>query len=121
MIIYKKYFFDAAHFMNNFKKNHKYSRLHGHSYEVIIKISGHIDKKNNWVFNYDDVDNLMNPLIKKLDHQTLNNIKGLENPTSENIAKWFWKNLKKKISKLESIEINRPRIGGCIYSGEELS
>ena len=88
--------------------------------EVTIKISGHIDKKNNWVFNYDDVDNLMNPLIKKLDHQTLNNIKGLENPTSENIAKWFWKNLK-KISKLESIEINRPRIGGCIYSGEELS
>ena len=47
----------------------------------------------------------MNPLIKKLDHQTLNNIKGLENPTSENIAKWFWKNLKKKISKLESVEL----------------
>ena len=56
MIIYKKYFFDAAHFMNNLKKNHKYSRLHGHSMEVTIKISGHIDKKNNWVFNYDDVD-----------------------------------------------------------------
>ena len=49
MIIYKKYFFDAAHYMPNFKKTHKYAKVHGHSYEMIIKISGDPDKKNNWI------------------------------------------------------------------------
>ena len=60
----------------------------------------------------------MNPLIKKLDHKTLNEVSGLNNPTSENLAKWFWKRIKKKINNLYSVEINRPRIGGCFYTGE---
>ncbi len=119
MIIYKKYFFDAAHYLTNFEKNHKYSKIHGHSYEVIIRILGQADKTNNWVINYDDIDNVINPLIEKLDHKTLNEIKDLGNPTSENLARWLWKRIKKKIKNLESIEINRPRIGGCIYFGEE--
>ena len=54
MIIYKKYYFDAAHFMTNFKKGHKYTKVHGHSYEMIIKISGNLDKTNNWILNFDD-------------------------------------------------------------------
>ena len=118
MIIYKKYFFDAAHFMTSFRKNHKYSKIHGHSYEVIIKISGEIDESCSLIINYDDIDKVVNPLIKKLDHKTLNEVSGLNNPTSENLAKWFWKRIKKKISNLYSVEINRPRIGGCIYTGE---
>ena len=118
MIIYKKYFFDAAHFMPNFEKTHKYSKVHGHSYEMIIKISGNPDKKNNWIINYDEIDNIIIPIVNQLDHRTLNEISGLENPTAENIAKWFWKKIKKKIINLTSIEIYRPRIGGCIYEGE---
>ena len=96
MIIYKKYFFDAAHYMPNFKKTHKYAKVHGHSYEMIIKISGDPDKKNNWIINYDEIDNIIVPIVNKLDHRTLNEISGLENPTAENIAKWFWKQIKKK-------------------------
>ena len=118
MIIYKKYYFDAAHFMTNLKKGHKYMKVHGHSYEMIIKISGNLDKTNNWVLNYDDIDEIVNPLLQKIDHKTLNEIKGLEKPTSENLAKWFWERIRKKIVNLESIEIIRPRIGGCIYSGD---
>ena len=118
MIIYKKYFFDAAHYMPNFKKTHKYAKVHGHSYEMIIKISGKPDKKNNWIINYDEIDSIINPIVNKLDHRTLNEISGLENPTAENIAKWFWKKIKKKITNLTSIEIYRPRIGGCIYEGD---
>ena len=118
MIIYKKYYFDAAHFMTNLKKGHKYTKVHGHSYEKIIKISGNLDKTNNWILNYDDIDEIVNPLLQKIDHKTLNDIKGLEKPTSENLAKWFWERIRKKIVNLESIEIIRPRIGGCIYSGD---
>ena len=118
MIIYKKYFFDAAHYMPNLRKTHKYAKVHGHSYEMIIKISGNPDKKNNWIINYDEIDKIILPIVNKLDHKTLNEVSGLENPTAENIAKWFWKKIKKKINNLISIEIYRPRIGGCIYEGE---
>ena len=99
------------------KKTHKYAKVHGHSYEMIIKISGDPDKKNNWIINYDEIDNIIVPIVNKLDHRTLNEISGLENPTAENIAKWFWKQIK-KINNLSSIEIYRPRIGGCIYEGD---
>ena len=85
---------------------------------MIIKISGDPDKKNNWIINYDEIDNIIVPIVNKLDHRTLNEISGLENPTAENIAKWFWKQIKKKINNLTSIEIYRPRIGGCIYEGD---
>ena len=66
--------------------------------------------------NYDEIDEIVKPIINELDHKTLNEIKGLENPTSENLARWLYKRIKKKIKNLKSIEIFRPRIGGCIYS-----
>ena len=65
--------------------------------------------------NYDEIDEIVKPIINELDHKTLNEIKGLENPTSENLARWLYKRIK-KIKNLKSIEIFRPRIGGCIYS-----
>ena len=118
MLIYKKYYFDAAHFMPDFKKNHKYGKVHGHSYEVTIAIDGNLDKKNDWVINFDNLDSLVKPLLKIIDHNVLNEIEGLEKPTSENLAIWFWSKLEKKIKFLKSIEINRPRIGGCVYYGK---
>ena len=68
--------------------------------------------------NYDEIDEIVKPIINELDHKTLNEIKGLENPTSENLARWLYKRIKKKkkIKNLKSVEIFRPRIGGCIYS-----
>ena len=104
--------------MPDFKGNDKYSNLHGHSYEVTIFIKKKIQSGKKWVMNFDDLDKIVEPLLKKLDHKTLNNVSGLEQPTSENIARWLWKNILKKTSDLDSIEIIRPRIGGCIYNGE---
>ncbi len=117
MVIYKKYFFDTAHYMPNFPKNHRYRKIHGHSYELIVFINGDLNKKNDWVMDFEDIDKYVNPILEIIDHNLLNEIKGLENPTTENMVKWFWKKLKKKIKKLEKIEIIRPRIGGCVYSG----
>ncbi len=118
MLIFKKYYFDAAHYMSDFDKNHNYRKMHGHSYEVTIRLSGRMSKKYNWVMDLDKLDSFVKPQLSILDHSLLNEIKGLEVPTSENIAKWLWLNLKKKINNLESIEINRPRIGGCVYYGD---
>tara|TARA_B100001093_G_scaffold484995_1_gene518928 strand:+ start:444 stop:800 length:357 start_codon:yes stop_codon:yes gene_type:complete len=117
MIIYKNFFFDAAHYMPNFPKDHKYRKIHGHSYELKIHIHGDLTAENEWVMDLENINKHVDPLLKLIDHNLLNDIKGLENPTSENIAKWFWKELKKKIPSISKVEINRPRIGGCIYQG----
>ena len=118
MLIFKKYYFDASHYMPTFEKGHHYRNMHGHSYEVIIKLSGKVNTKNNWVMDFDEIDSYVKPVISILDHSVLNDIDGLKHPTSENIAKWLWKRIKKKIPNLESIEINRPRIGGCVFNGD---
>ncbi len=118
MFIFKKYYFDAAHFMPEFEKNHSYGKMHGHSFEVTVKLKGSICKKNKWVMDLEELDSYVKPEISKLDHSILNEVEGLEKPTSESIAKWLWLKLIKKIPNLESIEINRPRIGGCIFNGK---
>ena len=119
MKIFKKYFFETAHYMPNFPDDHKFSKIHGHSYELIIYLEGKYETKNGWIMNYEDIDKYVNPLLKKIDHNLMNHIKGLENPTSENIAKWFWVNLKIDLVDLVRVEVNRPRIGGCIYEGKD--
>ena len=118
MLIYKKYFFDTAHFMPNFPKEHKYGRIHGHSYELVVHLNDSLDSKNDWVIDFEEIDKFVLPLLKKIDHNLINEIKVLENPTTENISKWFWNNLKHDLKSLEKIELNRPRIGGCVYNGE---
>jgi len=118
MMIFKKYFFDAAHFMPDFDEDHDYKKMHGHSYEVTVKLDGTFNNKENWVVDFESLDLSVKPIISILDHSVLNEIEGLEKPTSENIARWLWIKLKNKISNLYSIEINRPRIGGCIFKGE---
>lgn len=119
MILHKTYYFDAAHYMENFDDNHKYKKVHGHSYELKIVLSGSIKKKFGWVMNFDELDAQVNYILKKLDHSLLNELDDLKNPTCENIAIWVWDSLKKNIRNLKTVEINRPRVGGCIYSGEK--
>lgn len=117
MILFRKYYFDGAHFMPNFPKGHPYREIHGHSYELIIHLEGKIKGSDGWVTDFKKIDEIVENLIKKIDHKLLNDIKDLNIPTSENIAIWFWKNLKPKLCNIKKVEINRPRIGGCIYSG----
>ena len=118
MYIFKKYYFDATHYMPDFKKNHDYRKMHGHSYEVTIKVSGTVNDQTNWVIDLEKLDDVVKPEISLLDHSTLNDIEGLKYPTSENIAKWLWFRLKNRISNLDSVEIYRPRIGGCVFNGK---
>tara|TARA_B100000989_G_C19531540_1_gene470249 strand:- start:5761 stop:6072 length:312 start_codon:yes stop_codon:yes gene_type:complete len=102
--------------MPRYGKDHSYGNIHGHSYEITICIIGDKIPSKGWVMDFKEIDLIMEPLIKKIDHKLLNEVKGLENPTSENIAIWFWKKIKKKIPNLKEIQINRPRVGGCTYS-----
>src|SRR5688572_9004557 len=88
--IRKSMSFEAAHLLPGVPKGHKCGRLHGHSFKVTFVVRGGLDPKVGWVVDYGDVKKAVEPVIQQLDHFYLNEIKGLENPTSEVLSKWIF-------------------------------
>src|SRR3954454_7012748 len=85
----KTFQFEAAHLLPHLPKSHKCRRLHGHSFKVDVVVAGERDARLGWVMDYAEISQAFKPLWQKLDHFYLNEIRGLENPTSENIAIWI--------------------------------
>ena len=118
MDIYKSFTFEAAHRLPNVPPDHKCARLHGHSFYVEIHVSGPIDPHIGWVMDFGDIKKAFKPILNRLDHYYLNDIEGLENPTSENVARWIWKNLKPDLPSLAVVKIRETCTSGCVYRGE---
>ena len=119
MEIFKVFKFDAAHRLPNVRQGHKCSQLHGHSFSVEILIQGSVDPHSGWVMDFADIAAVCQPIVDQLDHKYLNDIDGLDNPTSENIAKWIWKHLRLALPQLSKIVVQESTESGCIYTGEE--
>lgn len=102
MMIAKRWHFESAHFLPLVPDGHRCKRMHGHNYEIEITMSGPLDRQG-FVMDFWDMDKLMEPLLKEVDHQTLNDIQGLENPTAENITSWFFDRLQKMIDEHPSL------------------
>jgi 6-pyruvoyltetrahydropterin/6-carboxytetrahydropterin synthase len=119
MEIFKEYTFEAAHRLPNVPPNHKCARLHGHSFHLAVHIVGDVNKQAGWVVDFADISAVVKPLIARLDHYYLNEIPGLENPTSENIAKWIWRQLKPSLPMLSKVLVKETCNCGCIYQGDE--
>ena len=117
MIIFKYLTFEAAHKLPLVPKDHKCFNLHGHSFKVKISIQGQINELG-WVKDFGELKSVCKPIIEQLDHSYLNEITGLENPTSENIALWIWQNLDEKLPGLSSVEVMETCNSGCIYQGD---
>ena len=117
MDIFKVFYIEAAHHLPNVPEGHKCRRLHGHSFRIEIYVSGDVQDKAGWVMDFADVSKAFKPLYEQLDHYYLNEIEGLENPTSENLAKWIWQRLKPKLGSLTKIVIQETCTAGCIYTG----
>ena len=94
MELRKTFQFEAAHLLPHLAESHKCRRLHGHSFRVDLVVTGECDPKLGWLMDYADLSEAFKPLLDRLDHYYLNEIPGLENPTSENLAVWIWKKLK---------------------------
>lgn len=118
MEIYKEFMFESAHRLPNVEAGHKCGRLHGHSFKVTIFAQGPVGESTGWVIDYSDMKKAFNPIWERLDHHYLNDIPGLENPTSEVMAKWIWKELKPSLPELSKILINETCTSGCLYQGE---
>ena len=119
MDIYKEFHFEAAHRLPNVPEGHKCARLHGHSFHVRVVLTGDVGEHSGWVMDFADVKAAFKPLHDQLDHYYLNDIPGLENPTSENIARWIWERLAPVLPQLSSVEIRETCTSGCVYRGEQ--
>ena len=119
MEIFKQFTFEAAHRLPGVPVEHKCSRLHGHSYRVAIHIAGAVGERSGWVRDYAELSCAMAPVLDTLDHHYLNEIDGLENPTSEVIARWIWDRLQPALPDLTQVVVHETCTTGCVYRGDD--
>ncbi len=119
MELFKEFTFEAAHRLPTVPPGHKCGRLHGHSFRVEVHVRGDVDPVTGWVMDFGDIKAAFKPLYDRLDHYYLNEIEGLENPTSEVLARWIWERLKPELPILSRIVMRETCTSGCIYSGED--
>ena len=113
----KTFRFEAAHLLPNVPADHKCRRLHGHSFRFDVIVEGEVDPAKGYLIDYGDIKKAADPLVRRLDHFYLNEIEGLTNPTSENLAKWIWERLKPTLPLLSSVVVHETCTSTCEYKG----
>ena len=113
--------FESAHRLPHVPSDHKCSRLHGHSFTARVYVTGPIDAKIGWIIDFADIKDACKPLIASLDHNYLNEIPGLENPTSENLSVWIWRELESSLPLMSAVEVSETCTSGCVYRGPQLN
>ena len=117
MDIFKSFTLEAAHRLPNVPNGHKCARLHGHSFRVELRVAGEVGADTGWVMDFADIKTAFQPLYDRLDHHYLNDIEGLANPTSEQLAIWIWDRLKPALPMLAEVAIHETCTSGCRYRG----
>jgi 6-pyruvoyltetrahydropterin/6-carboxytetrahydropterin synthase len=117
MEIFREFRFEAAHRLPHVPSGHKCSRLHGHSYRVTLHVRGEVDPVAGWVMDFGDLKDAFQPLHDQLDHYYLNDVPGLENPTSEVLARWIWDRLRDMVP-LSAVTVHETCTSGCVYRGD---
>jgi 6-pyruvoyltetrahydropterin/6-carboxytetrahydropterin synthase len=117
MEISKEFVFEAAHLLPRVPEGHKCSRLHGHSFRVEIFARGDVDPEFGWFMDFADLKGAFQPLYDALDHRYLNEVDGLENPTSENLAIWIWERLSTRLPQLCRVVVRETCTTSCSYEG----
>jgi 6-pyruvoyltetrahydropterin/6-carboxytetrahydropterin synthase len=115
--IFKEFTFEAAHRLPNVPEEHKCARLHGHSYRVEVRVGGEVGGESGWVVDFADLGAAFKPLLAQLDHYYLNDVPGLENPTSEVLAVWIWERLEAALPGLKEVVVRETCTSGCSYRG----
>jgi len=117
MEVYRTFRIHASRFLPKLDDNHICKKMHGHTFNITIFAKGEINNKDGFVIDFFDIDTIFKQYIhSQIDHQILNDVKGLDNPTSEHLAKWIWNNLSPHISILNKIIVSEDHGTGIIYS-----
>jgi 6-pyruvoyltetrahydropterin/6-carboxytetrahydropterin synthase len=116
MNIFRVFTIEAAHRLPNVPVGHKCARLHGHSFRIELHLDGPLDEQRGWVMDFADVRQAFQPFYDQLDHHYLNEVPGLENPTSEQLARWIWRRTKPVLPLLSKVVVHETCTSGCSYS-----
>ena len=116
MEVFREFTFEAAHRLPNVPDGHKCARLHGHSFRVEVHVRGAVGSEKGWVVDFADIDHAFQPLFDRLDHHYLNEVEGLDNPTSENLAVWIWSRLRPALPSLCRVVVRETCTSGCVYA-----
>lgn len=117
MDIFRIYHLQCARRLPALDDTHPCSRLHGHSFRIELTLSGALDPERGWVMDFAEVDSAWHAIHATLDHRYLNDIVGLDNPTSENLAIWLWNSLRPALPLLSRISVMESHDSGCNYYG----
>jgi 6-pyruvoyltetrahydropterin/6-carboxytetrahydropterin synthase len=105
---------ESARFLPKLDKNHPCSRMHGHSFVISLRLVG-AQTPVGWVRDYHEIESSMKPLLNQLDHRVLNEVPGLENPTSENLVQWIYSQAKTLIPELVQVTVSETPTTDCSY------
>jgi 6-pyruvoyltetrahydropterin/6-carboxytetrahydropterin synthase len=117
MLIHKVFQIEAAHRLPQVPPGHKCARLHGHSFRIEVHAEGEPQPHTGWVMDFADIKAAFQPLFEQLDHRYLNEVEGLDNPTSERLAVWIWERLQPRLPQLARIVVHETCTSGCTFSG----
>jgi 6-pyruvoyltetrahydropterin/6-carboxytetrahydropterin synthase len=109
--------FEAAHRLPHVPAGHKCARLHGHSFRVELAIEGPVNPVTGWFMDFGDLYRLWEPIHDTLDHHYLNEVPGLENPTSEVVSRFIWRKLKPILPALRRVTLFETCESRCEYEG----
>lgn len=115
--IFREFNFEAAHRLPNVAPGHKCGRLHGHSYRFAVHLEAPVGEDTGWVRDFAELSCAVEPLLTQLDHYYLNEVEGLENPTSEELARWIWDRLIPALPELSKVVVRETCTSGCVYGG----
>ncbi len=117
MEVFRQFTFDAAHRLDHLPEGHKCGRVHGHTYKLTVYAEGPLDGKVGWIVDFAQIKAMTNEVLGSLDHRMLNDVPGLEQPTTEHIAMWIWDRLKPVLPELSRIELWENANSGVVYDG----
>ncbi len=117
----KEFGFEAAHRLPRVAEGHKCSRLHGHSFRVTLEVEGPVNQNQGWLVDYADIKAAYEPVRDELDHRYLNEIEGLENPTSEILAAWIYDRVRPRLPQLKRVTVAETCTTRCVYEGPDRS
>ncbi|MES2801304.1 MAG: 6-carboxytetrahydropterin synthase [Bdellovibrionota bacterium] len=109
------YQIESARFLPHLPEGHPCKRVHGHSFKIILTLRGPLQAQVGWVQDYHEIDQIVKPLLAAIDHRVLNEVKGLENPTSELLALWIYERTKTDLPSLKSVTIMETPTTECTY------
>ena len=114
----KEYRFEAAHSLPRVPEGHKCARLHGHSFKIELAIEGPVNPETGWLIDFGELHSVWAPLHEELDHHYLNEVPGLENPTSEVLSRYIWQRIKPRLDILTRVTVYETCESRCEYEGD---